>query len=54
MRIAVLGATGPSGVQVLKEALHRGHEVKAIVRSPDKLVVKHDKLQVCVRIHAVQ
>jgi putative NADH-flavin reductase len=46
MRIAVLGATGPSGIQVVKEALQRGHEVRAIVRNPDKLVEKHDKLQV--------
>ena len=37
MKIAVLGATGPSGVQVVKEALERGHDVTAIVRNPDKM-----------------
>jgi len=47
MKIAVLGATGPSGVQVVKEALARGHDVTAVVRNPDKLTEKHEKLKVC-------
>jgi len=46
MKIAVLGATGPSGIQVVKEALARGHEVTAVVRNPDKVTEKHDKLKV--------
>ena len=48
MKIAVLGATGPSGLQVVQEALERGHEVTAIVRNPEKLVksVKDEKLTV--------
>ena len=48
MKIAVLGATGPSGLQVVQEALERGHDVTAIVRDPDKLnrSVTHDKLKV--------
>jgi len=46
MKIAVLGATGPSGIQVVKEALERGHEVTAIVRNPDKMTEKHEKLKV--------
>jgi putative NADH-flavin reductase len=46
MKIAVLGGTGPSGIQVVKEALERGHNVTAIVRNPDKLTEKHDRLKV--------
>jgi putative NADH-flavin reductase len=46
MKLAILGATGPSGVQLVKEALERGHDVTAIVRNPDKLTEKHDKLKV--------
>ena len=37
MRIAVIGATGFVGSKVLTEALHRGHQVTAIVRHPEKL-----------------
>jgi len=51
MKIAVLGATGPSGVQVVKEALARGHDVTAVVRNPDKLTEKHEKLKVCRNLH---
>lgn len=46
MKIALLGATGPSGIQVVKEALERGHTVTAIVRNPDKLTEKHENLKV--------
>ena len=48
MKIAVLGATGPSGLQVVEEALERGHEVTALVRNPDKLTasVKEDRFKV--------
>lgn len=48
MKVAVLGATGPSGLQVVQEALERGHDVTAIVRNPEKLTdsVKDDKLKV--------
>ncbi|KAH3805662.1 flavin reductase (NADPH)-like [Dreissena polymorpha] len=46
MKIALLGATGPSGLQVVKEALARGHTVTALVRNPEKLTEKHEKLKV--------
>ncbi|XP_052785332.1 flavin reductase (NADPH)-like [Mya arenaria] len=46
MRLAVLGATGRTGILVVREALARGHEVTAVVRNPDKLTDKHDNLQV--------
>ena len=37
MKIALIGATGTVGSQVLKEALSRGHQVTAIVRDASKL-----------------
>lgn len=37
MKIAVIGATGRAGNLILKEAVNRGHEVTAIVRSKSKL-----------------
>ena len=46
MKIAVLGATGGSGVEFVKEALSAEHEVVAVVRTPSKLKIQHDKLKV--------
>ena len=37
MKIAIIGASGQSGSLVMQEALDRGHQVTAIVRSPEKL-----------------
>ena len=46
MKVALIGATGFVGSAVLKEALGRGHQVKAIVRNPDKLSLQHEHLSV--------
>ncbi len=46
MKIALIGATGFVGANLLREALTRGHAVTAIVRSPAKLTVAHDHLTV--------
>jgi putative NADH-flavin reductase len=47
MRIAVLGATGPTGRQLVSQALGRGHTVVALARNPRKLVdLKHSSLEV--------
>ncbi|XP_066301712.1 flavin reductase (NADPH)-like [Branchiostoma lanceolatum] len=37
MRLAVFGASGPTGVEVVQQALARGHDVTALVRDPDKM-----------------
>ncbi len=37
MKIAVFGATGGTGRQVLEQGLAKGHEIRALVRSPEKL-----------------
>lgn len=39
MKILVLGATGATGRLVLDQALAAGHQVRALVRSPEKLTV---------------
>ncbi|MGE8323517.1 MAG: NAD(P)-dependent oxidoreductase [Pseudomonas sp.] len=36
-KIAIIGATGRAGSQLLEEALRRGHSVLAIARDPSKL-----------------
>jgi uncharacterized protein YbjT (DUF2867 family) len=36
-RLAVFGATGPTGVCAVRRALELGHHVTAVVRNPDKL-----------------
>jgi putative NADH-flavin reductase len=37
MKVFLLGATGDSGYQVLKQLLSEGHQVKAMLRTPSKL-----------------
>ncbi|MFE6077898.1 NAD(P)-dependent oxidoreductase [Paenibacillus sp. NPDC057886] len=41
MNIGIIGATGKAGNLILKEALDRGHEVTAIVRSASKVEDKN-------------
>ena len=45
--IALTGGTGFVGQYVLKSALERGHHVRALVRSPDKVKIQHEKLTLC-------
>jgi putative NADH-flavin reductase len=42
MRLFVLGATGHTGKEIVRQALARGHSVTAFVRSPDKLLPEHN------------
>lgn len=37
MKLVVLGATGATGLEIVRSALKRGHQVTAFVRSPDRL-----------------
>lgn len=46
MKIAVLGATGQTGQQLVKQALQQGHIITAIVRNPSKLAINHENLKV--------
>lgn len=45
-KIVLIGASGYVGSALLKEALNRGHEVKAIVRNAAKLTIDNPKLMV--------
>ncbi|GAB3669642.1 NAD(P)-dependent oxidoreductase [Halopiger thermotolerans] len=46
MRITVFGATGRTGEPLVRQAIDRGHEVVAFVRSPEKLQVESPSLTV--------
>jgi putative NADH-flavin reductase len=46
MRIAVFGATGGTGQQVVKQALALGHEVTALARRPQALGIADERLRV--------
>ena len=46
MKIAVLGATGLTGAQVVEQALANGHTVTALVRNPDTVTRRHPHLVV--------
>lgn len=46
MKLALLGATGLSGVAVLRTALERGHEIVALARDPAAVATRHDRLRV--------
>jgi putative NADH-flavin reductase len=44
MEIAVLGATGRTGMRVVEQALGRGHRVAALARAPEALTMHGDGL----------
>ena len=46
MKIAIFGATGGTGSELVKQALERGHSVTAFVRNPTQLADKGDSLTV--------
>lgn len=46
--LVVLGAAGRTGRLVVEQALATGHSVTALVRSPEKLTLRHPKLRVVV------
>jgi uncharacterized protein YbjT (DUF2867 family) len=40
VRVLVPGATGRTGLQVVSQAVERGHDVTALVRSPERLTTQ--------------
>ncbi len=46
MILAVFGATGPTGLQLVQQALEAGHSVRALVRNPNRMKVSHNRLRV--------
>jgi putative NADH-flavin reductase len=46
MKIAVFGATGATGQQVVQQALEQGHSVTALARMPERLAIHHSSLKI--------
>ena len=46
MKLVVLGATGGTGVEIVRQAVEHGHLVTALVRSPDRLKAFRDRITV--------
>ena len=46
MKVVVLGATGGTGLEIVRAALYRSHSVTALVRSPEKLNGFRDRISV--------
>ncbi len=46
MKLVVLGATGGTGLELVRQAIERGHSVTALVRSPDRLGAFRDRITV--------
>ncbi len=46
MKLLVLGATGGTGLEIVRQATERGHSVTALVRSPDRLKPFWDRIAV--------
>lgn len=44
MRLLILGATGPTGRNLLEQALAAGHEITALVRNRARLTMTHARL----------
>jgi len=44
MNLAIFGATGNTGGELVKQALEKGHRVTAFVRDPSRLSTKHNQL----------
>jgi putative NADH-flavin reductase len=46
MKLVVLGATGGTGLEIVRRAIERGHSVTAFVRSPERLKAFRDQIAV--------
>ena len=46
MKLVVFGATGKTGLEIVKQSLTQGHEVTAFVRDPSKMALEHSDLKI--------
>jgi putative NADH-flavin reductase len=44
MNLVIFGATGKTGIELVKQALEKGHAVTAFVRDPSRLAITHEHL----------
>lgn len=53
MKVIVFGATGKTGMEIVGQALEKGHEVTAFVRDPSKVMLKNEANSVKDRLRIV-
>jgi putative NADH-flavin reductase len=46
MKLLIIGGTGGTGRELIKQALEQGHSVTALVRNPEKVNITHQQLNV--------
>jgi putative NADH-flavin reductase len=46
MKLLIIGGTGGTGKEIIKQALEQGHKLTALVRSPEKVKITHQNLSV--------
>jgi putative NADH-flavin reductase len=46
MKLIVLGATGSTGLEIVRQAIEHGHSVTAFVRSPERLKPLSDRISI--------
>lgn len=46
MKLAIIGGTGKTGKELLKQGLEIGHHITALVRNPKKVKIQHPNLEV--------
>lgn len=46
MKLAIVGATGNTGLSLAQQAAEKGHEVVAIMRNTSKFAIQHEKIKV--------
>lgn len=44
MKLAIFGATGKTGIEIVRQAIEKGHAVTAFVRDSSRLAIKHEHL----------
>ena len=46
MKILVIGSTGGTGRAIVEQALAQGHHVTAFARRPEKVTLRHERLEI--------
>lgn len=46
MKVAIFGATGPTGLALTRQALEAGHEVTVLARNPARMKLEHSRLSI--------